>query len=343
MELEQNILAEFDISNKLGTYWLIRTSGGEFYDVFRNHNFVGIGWDFITNRDLNTLSDNQIREKIERDYNTYYNNNDPIDFNSQYGRTLASGILKKLRRFAELERGDVIIIPSAGSQFISFGIINDESSYDKVEDDRCEFQKRRRVNWITTKELRNLDPTFYKILNSKHAISSLEEYSSFIDREIQGLFIKDGYGHLVLNVRKEEDIPISSLLSVIENTKRTISTLNEALNLNEVIDDSSIKISMQSPGQIEFKFREGISAILFGVLVMSFSSCTQAKGSPLENNNQDIEMVENEVSTNLERRGIDREVIDIVKETIPITFDNFNTTTQSLDSLQADIEYLNAM
>ena len=65
MTLEQ-IINNIPVINEDQNYWFIRTDGGDNYDVFRDNNFVAIGWDYLDNRHLPVMfQENQaLRQRI---------------------------------------------------------------------------------------------------------------------------------------------------------------------------------------------------------------------------------------------------------------------------------------
>ena len=78
-------------------YWLVRTSGGVWYDEFSNDNFIGINWNELTEKHCKT--DNRTEAEV------IISNNYPES--KQPGK-----IIKNIIKFyQEIKIGDVVMIP----------------------------------------------------------------------------------------------------------------------------------------------------------------------------------------------------------------------------------------
>lgn len=120
-------------------YWLVRTSGGVWYDEFSNDNFIGINWNELTEKHCKT--DNRTEAEV------IISNNYPES--KQPGK-----IIKNIIKFyQEIKIGDVVMIPDENSKKINFGIISGEDVYEitvsqtKIDEGYCPFKKRRKVSW----------------------------------------------------------------------------------------------------------------------------------------------------------------------------------------------------
>lgn len=60
------------ILNDKTNYWLVRTAGGAFYDQFVAGNYVGIGWNEIS--DLDSLIKVNKDESCSSDFLLYFKN-----------------------------------------------------------------------------------------------------------------------------------------------------------------------------------------------------------------------------------------------------------------------------
>lgn len=226
-------------------YWLVRTEAGNYYSEFYHEDFIGIGWTEIKKWDIASLMDEELmNEHIQVCYP-----------DKQAGR-----ILGQIKRFVlEMKPGDIVLIPSESSRHITFGkiesdVYDENVKLDDILEGVCPFIKRRKVTWEKTVSRDELDPYLYKLLNSHHTITSANDYASFIDRTLNSFYIKDGMGHLVLNVKTREKISGMDLLTVVNSTLNLASVLNEVSEEGPTYDkrDIELKISVQSPGLIEF-------------------------------------------------------------------------------------------
>jgi len=263
MKLEQ-LLNQHLESPKTENYWFVRTDKGSNFDAFTNFDFIGIGWNTITVENLKKLTVNEIKSRIAII--------EDLDLGTSKGKSKATAIYNKILRFSKLKKGDVIISPSYKAHEFAFGIIQDDVMYSSVEnEDLCQYYKRRKVKWIKKKHFSNLDPVFYQIKTTRHAISDIKKYASFIDKEINTMYIKDNAGHYVIDIKSHEDINTQALLAFIKTTNELTSIINEKLNFDESIDDGSIKLNLQSPGKVEFKIPGGKTVICLAALLSVYS------------------------------------------------------------------------
>ena len=292
-------------------YWLVRTDSGQFYDTFIEGNYIGIGWNKITIENLTRLTDISTKDLIAQRYN--YNLEQPR------GKNNVTSIYNKLKRFKDLKKGDVVLIPSHSSYRFAFGIIEDNHIYSDPDNrDLCPYYKRRKVNWVVQKKMIELDPIFYKIRQSRHAISSISKHQNPIDNILNSLYIKHGYGHYVIDITTTEDININSLLMMVGGIQELISKINDYFDLSEDIDSSSIKLNLQSPGKIEFKLKSGKSLMILAA-ILSMTCCA----NPAETSQSKIEI-----------NGI-AEFSDINKSAI-------KNTQKAFDELKVDMDKINS-
>jgi predicted Mrr-cat superfamily restriction endonuclease len=282
-------------------YWFVRTDTGQYFENYRLNNFIGIGWNYITKQDIDNDLDNghAIKLKIARE--------EELDLSTTQGRRKATSIYNKLKNFKELRHGDLIIIPSENSNQLAFGTISDDNLYNDF-DNQCEHIKRRRVDWHKVSNFRELDPIFYAIVKSRHAISNIKHYESYIDKVISHLFIKDNYYHYVIDIITREDINLDSLINLITSINALSERINNEFDLNGN-DDKAIKLNLQSPGKIEFKFLNGKSLVLLALLLSPNYSHEIQNNNDLstqekvklnrihEVNNNDLDTINNSLET----------------------------------------------
>jgi restriction system protein len=252
-------------------YWFIRTDSGVNYDNFVKGEFVGVGWNEVTATELANVSVSgaELKAKIAKLYN--------FDMTLAKGKSKATSVYNKLVHFKNLKQGDLVIIPSFGSSSLAFGIVMDSKIYEaeKPFKDKCDYTKRRRVKWIESKSISSLDSIFYQIIQSRHAICNVKKYESYIDIITENLFIKNNHTHFVLDIKTNEDINLSSLLTLFELVNQLTDRINKELGLNEDVEKISVKLNLQSPGKITFK-GAGKALIL---LASIFASCVDNSSS----------------------------------------------------------------
>jgi len=243
-------------------YWFVRTDYGKYFDTFYENGFIAIGWNNIEVYELNELSAHRftIQQKLIH--------SELIDSDTKMGKSKITSIINKLSKFVELKENDVVIIPDQNSGRYAFGTIIGDETYTETEETLgCDHQKRRKVQWHAQRTMQQLDPIFYKMRFTQHSISSIQEYAPYIDAVIHPLFRKDDNTHLVLDILKKTDINVEVLVQLMKNIQGLAMALNEEYNFGEQVDQSTIKINLQSPGKVEFIYPIGKSIILAALLI----------------------------------------------------------------------------
>ncbi len=281
-ELQKFIESTVDINVKK-EYWYIRTDGGYYYDIFRENNFVALGWNEITVEDIrNSLIDPaSLKKKLERVSRSFSSEQNPIDLDTLSGRKEATMIVHKLQHFYNLKKNDIVVIPDVKSRGFSFGYVNDIGiSVESVGKYDCEYKKRRNIKWVAHKSFDELDKAFYTLKKSMHSISSVKvELEDHIDRVMNDLFFKNGYGHFVIRVGKKEDIKADELFELGKDLVELLKIINEKYGFNEPIDETFVKINVQSEGIFSLKGLVGRSVVTLGA-ILTMSACNPGDIKP---------------------------------------------------------------
>lgn len=258
-------LAGLEVLPQENDYWFMRTEGGKYFETFYQHGFIAIGWNEISLRELsNTPAD--VKSKIAAEFD--------LNLDDRYQKSGVTEIYNKMIRFRELRKFDIIVMPSYGSSEMAFGIVASDRTYEvDAGTQDCEYQKRRKVNWVKRVDFSELDNVFYKIRRPQHAISNINDYMEYIDSVMYDVYQKDDYSHFIVRVKLEENINLKTLATVLQDMHDIMGLVNEAFGLHEDIDDSYIQIALQSPGFFNLKQR-GVSLILLA-LVLGSQSCEQ--------------------------------------------------------------------
>lgn len=277
-------------------YYFVRTDSGNNFEEFYDKGYIGIGWNYITSTDVEKLTNKKLDTKIRKAIvsNPAEKEAEEEELKSGSGKGKITKIRNKLKRFGDLKRGDLIIIPSRSSSRFAFGIIDDEKLYtetNKLQLEHCNYYKRRKVKWLKVESFHNLDPIFYKIKTSRPAIVNISQYGDYIDFVINTLYIKDNSGYLVFNIKTNDEINVSSLLGLIESIQTLTNHLNEEFQLGENVDNNTIRINVQSPGKVAFKTGVQIAVILAATLTLH--SCSP---SDVNLQNEDKEKILNVTS-----------------------------------------------
>lgn len=250
-------IAKIDENQK---YWLVRTQSGEYYEEFYHDNFIGIGWDELNLKTIQeTPNEEQIVEYIKKQY--------PDE--KQPGR-----ILNQIKRFLyDIKIGDIVLIPSHSSLYVSFGIVEsdlyiEEINIDDVLDGKCPFQKRKKVKWVKTVRRDALDPYLYRLLNSHHTITEATPYATFIDRTLHSFYVKGSSAHLIFGIQKYDNIPAVDLVDVLNKTLELIPLINSLTNADYKKEDVDVRLTLNSPGIIEIVTYTAPAVVLgIGVLL----------------------------------------------------------------------------
>jgi hypothetical protein len=301
MEIKK-ILQKVESISSDSKYMFVRTEKGLLFEQFTNENHIAIGWDYLTLNQLRKLSIHEIKEKIALKQN--------LDITKSQGKGKATMSFNKIMLFLNLNKDDIIIIPSRNSDRLAFGRISDTETYEEVEAEN--FLKRRKIEWFKIVQMNDLNPIFYQIKSNHHTISSINRFAPHIDRVIGNLYQKGDNTHYVLNIEKEEHINFNELNSLMDNIKTLLNKINDKFGFKENPEEFYIKINLQSKGALEL-IKKGKSLAVLAFL-LSTTSCT-------DNNNQTV---------------ADSEIDKFIKENRKLLED----TTKDIDTLKINTEDL---
>lgn len=245
-------------------YWLIRTQGGKYYNDFKKGNFIAINWDDITIEDINTLSDKELVQKVKQEY-------------PEIRR--AARTANQLRIFHNIiKKGDIVIITSYSSNRLTIGEVIDGITYIEIVDPevleenqkKCPFQKRKKVNWLKTVNKYDIDKNLFMMLqHSQHTISVANDYGDSIESLLHNFFIRGDRAQLALNVKREDNIPLSAFFpmgSEIIELAKEFNKFSPEYKIN--IEDIDIQVNVNSPGKMKMV---GImsSITILGMLIVA--------------------------------------------------------------------------
>lgn len=268
--MKHEVLNSIETLDIINDYWFIRTDGGKHFDTFFENDFIGIGWNEISVSDL-SKTEIEVKNKIAK--------NRGLDLKITSDKTKATDIYHKILRLQSLKRNDVIIIPSENSRKLAFGLIDDDFIFEDIKGSHdCEYEKRRRVKWVVEPvSFDSLDDVFYKIRKSRHSISNINDYADHVDSVMYSIYKKKDASHFVVNVKSTGQINWLELANVLKDMHELMSKINSAFSLGENIEDSSIQISIQSPGLFNLR-QKGIALVLLAT-TLGASSCVEVKGN----------------------------------------------------------------
>lgn len=271
MEAPQTIAIE--AINEDRKYWLFRTEGGLYYPDFRLHNYIAFGCDeFNDLEELKNIKSDQSVEILKDKFKEIY----PDE--KRHGLSV-----KQLLIFINtMKVGDIVLIPSKYSKEIAIGEITSEpyiceespteesGLFSEEEDDGpgyelCPYMKRRNVKWLSVVKRQELDSQLFRLLLSHNAIADASPYEMYIDRILHDIYFKHGKINLVLRVKQTDNIQTLTLLNLLSNSVGLINSY-EFKGKEEELQNFDIKLSVESPGKIQFIGGATAMAILLGGL-----------------------------------------------------------------------------
>jgi restriction system protein len=256
------ILVNIEAVSGSRSYWFVRTDNGQHFETFLRNDFIGINWNDITYDDLIGKTEIEVKSKISKSYG--------YDLDTRNGKQKTTDTYHKLLRFLDLKLGDVVVIPSCNTDYLAFGLVADASLYSEASGTKeCVYAKRRKIRWLTGKvDINSLDPTFYKIKKSRHAISNIDLYDYYVDSILYDVYIKDDYSHYVLKITKHGEINLLKFADALTGLHDVMSLVNSESGLKEDVDAGSIRVYLQSPGLFNIK-HVGVSLLLSAALIGS--------------------------------------------------------------------------
>ena len=259
-------------------YWMVRTSGGAYFDTFVENGYVA-------------LSRNDIPYKLLYDAKQEYDKYDHIinkvkksfkesaEFdNRRYSdeRKLSLAVSQVFRFVYEIQKNDIVIIPAGSCDKICIGIFEENHLADnKLTSEN--FVYTRKVRWIKQLEKRYFDPFFYRLFTSHHAICDVGVYKEYIERCIRSQFVINDESHYVIALTSES-IKARHLFKFGDLILELFHDYIQAEDLDFDINGIDVSVNLNSPGRIDFK-----SNVKFGALLMLFisailSGCSNAEG-----------------------------------------------------------------
>lgn len=250
-------------------YWLVRTMGGNYYPEYYQNNFIAIGYDPISLKDIRIAKEqgDNAQKYLSESINKRYEKTDSHkEINPAYAAA-------QLLRFCDtIEDGDVVIVPSRSNEkMIGIGII-DGKPYEELkkinpENKECPFRKRIKVKWCGEFNRHALNPRLQLIFNSRHIVSNVDNYAQLVDNCIYNFYQKDDQTYLVLSVKTQRDIPGNDFM-FIGDVLSLLSEYVDENNINMNIDDIRMKVCVQSPGDILMFAKSAEGICLFGLIIL---------------------------------------------------------------------------
>lgn len=225
-------------------YWFVRTQGGRLFKEFCKESYIAVGWNDIN---IDTIKDFTPYKSLYNVIEKYY------PHEQRKGLTTSH-----LNNFVnKMQINDIVIIPSRGSQLLAFGIITSDA-YEDTNTSNCEFLKRRKVNWIKTYSIKELDPALSIIKYKEATISCVDKLSNLIDRHLAGFLYKKGdLTTLVFDAGIDGDIPYINVSNFMNSLIKLVNDYYPDVPADEIY----LKINMQSRGKFQISCK--VAGVIF--------------------------------------------------------------------------------
>lgn len=283
--MQNNLLEVFKIPTVPTTrhYWIVRTNSGLYFDDFIFRQYIAIAWDFITLNILNNCDEDSIKRII----GLYDEDAADLDDEETTGPDKAklTATYNKLHRFVfEIAKGDIVLIPSANSDLIAIAeVVGDtyenpnyvEMYLQKYPDSEivpCPYHKRRNVKILKTISKGSMDIYLAKGFNSQHAISNMDDYASFIDRTIYGVYAKGNDIHTTLHAGHPNGLSLKELVELSTCLEAAANSLAEQCGLDFDSSKIDVKLNIHSPGLIEFIGAAAASGVVVSLLIFTVNN-----------------------------------------------------------------------
>jgi restriction system protein len=281
-------IKQIPVINPDKEYWFVRTNSGELYDIFKDNGFIAIGWNYITIEDIvnsrtnpeilrNKIVANSraIEQKRADDNGVDIDESKILQPSKRKDKSKITTVINKLQTFHELKKGDIIVIPNKGSSKLCFGVVADaEIDLKSNGENNCSYFKRRKINWVTEKSFYEIGTAFFMFKKNMHSISSVKkELSSLIDKVMNDIYYKDDKLYYKVKVDKINDIKASDLFVLGAEMLELLEYINKEFEFGENINDTIVKINVQSKGDFLFNSNNLGKSIAVLSLVLSLVSC----------------------------------------------------------------------
>jgi hypothetical protein len=270
------------ISNETN-YWMIRTSSGIYYEEFVKNSYIAIGWNEVTITDLHeiNISPNNkglvdsVKQKIEASHDVFLDQHeedliyDPDEKGNKGIKARQSKALSQMLKFVyDLNAGDIVVIPSESSNFLSFGEVLEDHCYigNGNELENCKFYKRRKIHWIK-KDIRrgSLDSVLLKFIYAHQTLFSINDYRDYINSTLYDFYLSQEKASLVLRIKQSSGFNPFEIRQFYNDLTYFIEEFTDFLGEDINKENIEVKFNLQSPGTIVF-ICTAIGAIAFAAI-----------------------------------------------------------------------------
>lgn len=253
-------------------FWMIRTQRGYFYEEFISRKFVAIAWNNISKE--TNLSDS-LKEYLKDDIVMKF---------PEISRP--STVINKCNNFInEVHEGDILVIPSKGSKYITFAFAGEyyeditktvelektviyriKNKDVDINDVSCPYKKRRKISLLRTIKSTDINISLYRAISNYHGISNFDAYAYQILNELYNCYTFKNYSVLVYNIRKTDPIKPRELSQLIYGNTECLSAIIPE-------DKLSTQMTLSSPGDVIYMLKDAYDfakdnwTTIFGLLI----------------------------------------------------------------------------
>lgn len=251
-------------------YWIVRTQGGEYYHDFLKGGFIAIAYDKIA---LSEVRFEEVKTKkgTRRKLDVL-----EVAVRRAYGPELAQPrfAANQLVKFVhDIHEGDIVIVPSAASEFVTFGEVTSKAFNGKSKGDGdtepCPWVKRKKVHWMRTERRNMLPRDLYRALFSHQTLSEVSSFASSIDSMMKSFYVKDGAGYLVFRVLTPHKIPMDELFGFGTIAGELFNDYCVEHKLSMSSSDINARIQVQSEGHIILDAVNLGGVVLIGAIIIA--------------------------------------------------------------------------
>lgn len=314
-------------------YWIIRTNSGDYYDDFILHQYISIAWDYVTIALLNNGSE----EEIKRIISVYAKNtNESVDLDDDETddtpKAKVTAIYNKIHRFVfEIAKGDIVLIPSQNSDLITIAEVTSDAyetqnyvemylkDNPNTEITPCPYYKRRKINVLKTIKKGEMDIYLAKGFNSQHALSNMDDYSTYIDRTIYGIYSKGNDVHATLHAGHPNGLTLKELVLLSTELEQTAASVAKQCDIPFDSSEIEVKLNIHSPGLIELIGLITGSGIILSLIIFSLNNLINGGNLSIsfkrDHNTGDIDFSVNSKSSGLRGHDEKNQELELQKKT----------------------------
>lgn len=246
-------------------YWMVRTMGGSYYGDFVRNNYIAVGFNEISLKDIDVLPEKE--EKAKEILKVIFSDRYPNYRNTGYP-------VSQLLHFSRnIKEGDIIVIPSTSATHAAIGVVQSgmyEEEHPILDSEHhCNFKKRRKIKWLLYRRRSQLPPALQLMFSSRHILSDVTSYGALIDSVTNDFYIKDDLVHLVLRISTKNEVALDDFcdLKAINILIDDFCHRYGLIPSGESVD-IKMKVQMESPGWLRLSTKMVVGLAIFGLVVV---------------------------------------------------------------------------